>query len=124
MSPEDLEKVRRYIDPKIGADERSGIWIEMADAQISREYFGSSYHLAVALFASHIGSLLSRDDGSEVGSLTSKSEGGISISYSPAGGGTDDDLLATNFGRQFLNLRNSLRFNLLTGSFAFGMRCC
>lgn len=122
MTDEELAKVRRYADQKLVQEPRFDTWIEMAEDQLSRSYFGTSYCLAVALLVSHMGVLeTTKEDASHVGSVSSISEGGISISYSASGAGTDDDLLQTTWGRQFLNLRNSKRIgpNITGRNFGF-----
>ncbi len=117
---EDLAKARRFMVSTISSDARSDVWLEMAALRIDRSYFGDSYPLALCYLASHIGTLETRGNGDEVGSLTSKSEGGISVSYSPAGSGTDDDLLQTVYGRYYLNLLHSKRpLPGISGAFGF-----
>lgn len=117
---EDIAKAKRFMAYVISANARTDVWLEMASLRIDRAYFGASYPLALSYLASHIGTLETRGNGDEVGSLTSKSEGGISVSYSPAGSGTDDDLLQTVYGRYYLNLLHSKRpLPGLTGAFGF-----
>lgn len=108
LSTAELTQAKRYMQDALAKSERADIWLEMAEHRVGREYFGSSFTLALAYMAQHIGVLEDRN-GDEVGSISSISEGGISISYSAAGGGTNDDLLATNFGRAYLDLRASKR---------------
>lgn len=117
---EDIAKAKRFMTSVISENARADVWLEMASLRIDRAYFGDSYPLALSHLASHIGTLETRGNGDEVGSLTSKSEGGISVSYSPAGSGTDDDLLQTVYGRYYLNLLHSKRpLPGLTGAFGF-----
>lgn len=121
MTDQQKQKAKTFMTSDLSGNARVDVWLEMASLQVSAEYFGSSYPLALCYFASHIGTLETRGNGDEVGSLTSKSEGSISISYSPAGGGTDDDLLQTTWGRMYLNLRQNCRpVPNITGSFGFG----
>lgn len=122
MDTANKEKALRFMPKDLTADaERAEIWLEMAELQVSADYFGASYPLALAYFAAHIGTLEIRGNADEVGSLTSKSEGAISVSYSPAGSGTDDDLLQTTYGRMYLNLRHNCRpVPGITGSFGYG----
>lgn len=109
MTSTDKEKAKTFMVATLSGNDRVDVWLEMAALQVSADYFGNSYPLALCYFASHIGTLETRGNGDEVGSLTSKSEGSISISYSPAGSGTDDDLLQTTWGRMYLNLRQNCR---------------
>lgn len=118
---EELAKAKRFMTAEIADNERVDIWLEMAQLRADRAYFGSSYPLALYYLASHIGTLETRGGGDEVGSVSSKSEGGLSISYSAGGGGTNDDLLQTTYGRMYLDLLNSKRpLPGLTGRFGFG----
>lgn len=114
----DIAKVKRYMPQELAKNANANIWIEIASLQVDRIYFGETYWLALAYFAAHLGTLATRENGDEVGSISSKSEGGISISYGANSSGGDDDLLQTIFGRYFLNLRNNLRpVPQLTGHF-------
>lgn len=121
MTEEDKQKALKFMVAELSANQRSEVWLEMADLQVSADYFGNSYPLALCYMASHIGTLETRGGGDEVGSVSSKSEGSISISYSASGSGTDDDLTQTTYGRMFLKLRDNCRPGpALTGSFGFG----
>lgn len=118
---EDIEKAKRFMTAELSGDARVDVWLEMAELRVDKAYFGKQYPLALSYIASHIGTLETRGGGDEVGSISSKSEGGLSVSYSAAGGGTDDDLLQTTYGRMFLNLLHAKRpVPMITGSFGFG----
>lgn len=120
MTTEELDKVKRFMDKAVAESDRCDVFIEMAELQVSRDYFGNAYCLAVAYLASHIGSVSMRDDGGAVGTVSSISEGGISISYSASGSSTDDDLTQTTFGRAFIKLRDNMRpVPGITGSFGW-----
>ena len=119
---EDIEKAKRFMTAELSGDARVDVWLEMAELRVDKAYFGKQYPLALSYIASHIGTLETRGGGDEVGSISSKSEGGLSVSYSAAGGGTDDDLLQTTYGRMYLNLLHAKRpVPMITGSFGFGM---
>lgn len=119
---EDIEKAKRFMTAELSGDARVDVWLEMAELRVDKAYFGKQYPLALSYIASHIGTLETRGGGDEVGSVSSKSEGGLSVSYSAAGGGTDDDLLQTTYGRMYLNLLHAKRpLPMITGSFGFGM---
>lgn len=118
---EDIEKAKRFMTAELSGDARVDVWLEMAELRVDKAYFGKQYPLALSYIASHIGTLETRGGGDEVGSVSSKSEGGLSVSYSAAGGGTDDDLLQTTYGRMYLNLLHAKRpVPMITGSFGFG----
>ena len=122
LAASDIEKAKRFMTAELSGNARVDVWLEIAELRADRAYFGDSYPLALCYLASHIGTLETRGGGDEVGSVSSKSEGGLSVSYSAGGGGTDDDLLQTTYGRMYLNLLNSKRpLPGITGSFGFGM---
>ena len=117
---EDMAKAKRFMTADLSSNARVDVWLEMAALKADKTYFGSAYPLALCYLASHMGTLETRGDGDEVGSVSSKSEGGLSVSYSAAGGGTNDDLLQTTYGRMYLDLLNAKRpLPGLTGSFGF-----
>lgn len=117
---QDIEKAKRFMEPSIASSPRVDVWLEMAQLRVDRAYFGNTYPLALCYIASHVGTLETRGNGDEVGSVSSKSEGGLSVSYSAAGGGNNDDLLQTTYGRAYMDLLNSRRpLPGLTGTFGF-----
>ena len=117
---EDIVKAKRFMTAELSGDARVDVWLEMAELRVDKAYFGKQYPLALSYIASHIGTLETRGGGDEVGSVSSKSEGGLSVSYSAAGSGTDDDLTQTTYGRMYLNLLHSKRpVPMITGSFGF-----
>lgn len=119
---EDIEKAKRFMTAELSGNERVDVWLEIAELRVDKAYFGKQYPLALSYVASHVGTLETRGGGDEVGSISSKSEGGLSVSYSAAGGSTDDDLTQTTYGRMYLNLLHAKRpVPMITGSFGFGM---
>lgn len=119
---QDIAKAKRFMTAELSSNARVDVWLEMAELRVDKAYFGDTYPLALCYIASHAGTLETRGGGDEVGSVSSKSEGGLSVSYSAAGGGTDDDLMQTTYGRMYLNLLNSKRpLPGITGSFGFGL---
>ena len=123
---EDILKAKRFMVAELSSNARVDVWLEMAQLRADKAYFGDAYPLALCYLASHVGTLETRGGGDEVGSISSKSEGGLSVSYSAAGGGNNDDLLQTTYGRMYLDLLNSKRpLPGITGTFGFGMfgRC-
>lgn len=122
LTAEDIAKAKRFMTADLSGNARVDVWLEMAELRVDKAYFGDSFPLALCYIASHIGTLETRGGGDEVGSVSSKSEGGLSVSYSAAGGGTDDDLMQTTYGRTYLNMLNQKRpLPGITGAFGFGM---
>lgn len=118
---QDILKAKRFMTAELSSNARVDVWLEMAQLRVDKAYFGDAYPLALCYLASHVGTLETRGGGDEVGSVSSKSEGGLSVSYSAAGGGTDDDLMQTTYGRMYLNLLHAKRpVPMITGSFGFG----
>ena len=118
---EDIVKAKRFMTAELSGNARVDVWLEMAELRVDKAYFGKQYPLALSYIASHIGTLETRGGGDEVGSISSKSEGGLSVSYSAAGGGTDDDLTQATYGRSYLSLLHAKRpVPMITGSFGFG----
>ena len=73
-------------------EEDKASFIELAESGVSESYFGADYQQALGLLACHI-AVLAQRDGGEVGALTGKREGDISVSYSGA------SLLADDYGQ-------------------------
>lgn len=118
---EDIEKAKRFMTAELSGNDRVDVWLEIAELRVDKAYFGKQYPLALSYVASHVGTLETRGGGDEVGSISSKSEGGLSVSYSAAGGSTDDDLTQTTYGRMYLNLLHAKSpVPMITGSFGFG----
>lgn len=121
---EDLAKAKRYMTADLSSNARVDVWLEMAQLRVDKAYFGESYPLALCYIASHVGTLETRGNGDEVGSVSSKSEGGLSVSYSAAGGDESGDLAQTTYGRMYLDLLKAKRpLPGITGAFqGFGGR--
>lgn len=86
-------------------------YIQMAQESLSSGFFGKHYNYAVAYKACHLFSML--DDSNEFnkikeigsGSISSYSEGGMSISFSSSS--SDKELNSTKYGRMLLGLIKS-----------------
>jgi hypothetical protein len=81
------------------------IYIDMANQQIDANSFGNKKSLAVALLSMHLFTMdnnINSLGGS--GAVSSKSEGGSSISFSTPSN-LSDSLNLTGFGQEFLSLR-------------------
>ncbi|MBO7412848.1 MAG: DUF4054 domain-containing protein [Fibrobacter sp.] len=118
---EDIVKAKRFMTADLAGNARVDVWLEMAQLRADRAYFGSSYPLALCYLASHIGTLETRGNGDDVGSVSSKSEGGLSVSYSAAGASEEGDLSQTVYGRYYLDLLKAKRpLPGITGGGCFG----
>lgn len=87
-------------------------YITAAKSQTSPCYYGRNYNLAVALLAAHYITLNTdpaRSGSAVSGAVSSKKEGGISVSFSGAAaaisGGTNPDLAQTTHGMQLMALQ-------------------
>lgn len=95
-TPEELLPV---IAPEHAADPNRPTFLELAEGQVGQA-FGTQRDLAVANLAAHMLTLSKRSgDG---GAINSRSEGGVSISYS---GKSEEDLDQTVYGKEFKRLR-------------------
>lgn len=74
------------------SNEEKAAFIESAESGVSQDYFGEDYQQALGLLACHI-AVMAQRDGGEVGAVTGKREGDISINYSGA------SLLADDYGQ-------------------------
>lgn len=121
---EDISKAKRIMTADLSSNSRVDVWLEMAQLRADKAYFGDAYPLALCYLASHVGTLETRGNGDEVGSVSSKSEGGLSVSYSAAGGDESGDLAQTTYGRMYLDLLKAKRpLPGITGAFqGFGGR--
>lgn len=106
-TPEELAKAKTYMQTALRTSSRADVWLEMADLQVSRYFFGAQFTLALALFAQHIGALELRGEGAETGAITSKREGDLSVSYAAGAEGDGSDLSSTSYGQQYQRLMNS-----------------
>lgn len=121
LTEEEVAKAKRYMPTELSTNSRVDVWLEIAELQADRNFFGEQYCYAISLLASHTGTLETRGGGDEVGSLSSKSEGSISISYSAGGSGNiNGDLAQTIYGQKYNSLCESLRpAPMLTCGFGF-----
>lgn len=93
------------ICPKLAASASLDMFIELATARTSSEYFLGNYTMAVALRACHMFTLSQRNLG-ESGPVTSKTEGRLSLSFGTIGATnmTDKNLSQTGYGIQLMEL--------------------
>jgi hypothetical protein len=82
-------------------------WLLMASDELSSCFYGKKYNRAVALYAAHLMAVSLRPGGSsgDAGTVSSKKEGDLSISYSNVGDIRDADLGQTSYGRQLMALK-------------------
>lgn len=92
---------------------RLDLFLELAASRISPEVFGRVYVQAVAYLAAHLLTLANRaqDVGTAApGAVQSASTGGVSVAFGSTGAPlsvSDAALGQTNYGLQYLELRNS-----------------
>lgn len=96
--------ILKALCPSLYADGERDIFIQIATEELSSGFFGTSYSRAVALKAAHVFILSQRTLG-ESGTVSNKSEGGLSIGYANAKQiSSNDDLDQTHYGKQLINL--------------------
>lgn len=106
-----VEQILGAIASQFASSPDLPVFKELAELQTSGDFFGQKYNLAVALRIAHQMTLASPTSGrtsGEAGSVTSKSEGDLSIGFSGPGASAqaaDADLSQTKFGLQLIALR-------------------
>lgn len=105
MDAESREKVRKYFEviaPSFKDDGRFDVVLEMADAQVDKDYFEELWEQALAYLMAHIMEMSNRS-GEASGSVSSRKEGDISVSYNASS--SDEGVLGlTSYGRIYLEL--------------------
>lgn len=96
----------QLICPALYSDSSRSQWIAMAGEELSSCFFGSSYQKAIALYAAHQFTLAHRPSG-DAGVITSKKEGGLSVSYDVPDMEGGQALELTHYGLQLRQLRKS-----------------
>lgn len=126
MSSLTIEQYLKAVAPAFAADESASVYIEMAVERTNREFYGEKYNQAVALLAAHIAFLLTgtagsmgagsgSSEGGSTGTMTSKREGDLSVTYgtsgvaASAGSVTDAELSQTRWGLMLLALRKGCK---------------
>jgi hypothetical protein len=108
------------IAPELAAAAGKADHITLATARTSVCTFGRNTQLAIALRAAHTLTLAARNGG-DSGVVTSKKEGGLSVSYASPESGIDPDLGQTHYGRQLIGLMSgSVPFVGVTGGYLDG----
>lgn len=101
---------------ELASDSRADGWLTLAALWCSRAYFGKSYALALALYALHVGALADSDS-LVSGSIASKTEGGLSVSFASVSTSSDVDpwLSLSRYGLMLWQLIRARRFPMVTG---------
>lgn len=105
-------EIIQTICPKLANSPSLLQFVQVAKESLDSRFFGKMYEQAVAYKASHLFTLTGDDTSVQAqigagGSLTSYSEGGISIGFS-AGGNDTNELSSTKYGRMLLALIKSM----------------
>lgn len=99
-----ISEIFDCIAPDLAENACKDIFIDLAKNRTSLCY-GKNYNLAVALRAAHM-TQLSTQAGNQAGSVVSKREGDLAISYANGSrSNTEGDLGLTSYGKQLLQLR-------------------
>lgn len=109
MTEQEATNIKVYFDavaPAMASDTRYTVFLDLASDRVDRGYFGASWTKAMAYMTAHLMEMSNRN-GSESGTVTSRREGDISVSYA-ASQQNDGDLYLTTYGKLFLALLNSL----------------
>ena len=123
-NPLSIEQYIQAVAPALLQDPSLDVFIEMAKERTDRGFYGVKYNHAVALMAAHIAFLLGAGtlgagsgnaEGGSTGSITSKREGDLSVSYgagavsASAGNLGDAELSQTRWGLMLLALRKGCK---------------
>jgi hypothetical protein len=121
--PLTIQQYIQAVAPALMQDPSLAVYIEMAEERTQRQFYGPKYNQAVALMAAHIGFMLGAgtmgagsgsQEGGSTGSITSKREGDLAISFG-SGATTstaaigDTDLAQSRWGLMLLALRKGCR---------------
>ena len=124
VTPLTVEQYIQAVAPALMQDPSLDVFIEMAKERTARAFYGVKYNHAVALMAAHIAFLLGAGtlgagsgnaEGGSTGSLSSKREGELSVSYSsPAAtlamkGVVESELAQSRWGLMLLALRKGCK---------------
>ena len=123
MSTYSIAQYIAAVAPALSRDGSQAVFIAMAQERTNKPFWGLKYNQAVALLAAHIwyrlgaGSSMVPGSGSSesgsVGTVVSKREGDLAISYgaisSSSSSSADADLQTTRWGLMLLALRKGCR---------------
>ena len=106
ITPQQKEELLGYLPEAYRESPRVDAWILAASHHVGACYFRKAYVYALSLMVAHMAALESRGADGEAGTVASKREGDIAISYGSTKSGEDDGWLSsTSFGQQFLLLK-------------------
>lgn len=123
-TPLSIDQYLSAVAPALATDENKAVYIEMAKERTDRAFYGVKYNHAVALMAAHIAFLLGAGtlgagsgnaEGGSTGSITSKREGDLSVSYgagavsASSGNLGDAELSQTRWGLMLISLRKGCK---------------
>ena len=123
VTPLTVEQYIQAVAPALLQDPSLDVYVEMAKERTDRAFYGVKYNHAVALMAAHIAFLLGSGtlgagsgnaEGGSTGSVTSKREGDLSVSFgtgaaSAVVGIGDADLAQTRWGLMLISLRKGCK---------------
>ena len=124
VTPLTVEQYIQAVAPALMQDPSLDVYVEMAKERTDRGFYGVKYNHAVALMAAHIAFLLGAGtlgagsgnaEGGSTGSITSKREGDLSVSYgagavsASAGNLGDAELSQTRWGLMLISLRKGCK---------------
>jgi hypothetical protein len=121
-----IEQYLQAVAPTVAADPSVSVYIQMAEERTNKEFYGQKTNQAIALLAAHIAFLFTAvpnshgagsgsGEGGSTGSITSKREGDLSVSFgsgavsSASIGVGDADLAQTRWGLMLLALRKGCK---------------
>lgn len=127
MNEQTKDEVLRYVQviaPNIYADSRIGSFVDMSIDRCSKSFFGKLWAQACAYLSCHLFTMAKRDD-DETGSISSKREGNLSVTYNSVSAYSDGEFSLTTYGRNYLTLLKSRKSIFIAGkvdSCGFGKR--
>lgn len=123
-TPMTIQQYIQAVAPALMQDPSLDVYIQMAEERTTRAFYGPKYNHAVALMAAHIAFRLGSGtmgagsgsaEGGSTGSIASKHEGDLSVSYGSGAAGAasvgtgDADLAQSRWGLMLLALRKGCR---------------
>lgn len=114
--PQTKDNVLRYVQviaPNLYADENIGVFCDMAIERCSKTFFGNLWNQATAYLTCHLITMAKRDS-DETGSISSKHEGNLSVTYNSVSAYSDGEFSLTTYGRNYLTIKNSRKSIFVT----------
>lgn len=124
--PLSVQEYLQAVAPTVAADASVSVYIQMAEERTNKEFYGHKTNQAIALLAAHIAFLFTEvpnshgagsgsTEGGSTGSITSKREGELAVSYGSGAVSaasirvSDADLAQTRWGLMLLALRKGCK---------------